>query len=156
MWIISLEHRWPVMAEGGCWMVTLVPALPFVFFCSDYFCKNSDVWNRRWDRGLSPKKLSCLFYPHLGYLSWRILKKRICQANNELQMLNKSVSSPNRFLHSCETFSVAISLHTRKGVRGKGPWRAMTLAQRSAKRAIHFTDLIWFCTDLMIFMFFSR
>ena len=77
MWIISLEHRWPVMAEGGCWMVTLVPALPF--FCSDYFCKNSDVWNRRWDRGWNPFfGLSFLFYPHLGYLSWRILK---CQAS---------------------------------------------------------------------------
>ena len=155
MWIISLEHRWPVMAEGGCWMVTLVPALPFVFLLrlllQEFRCLKSTLGPR----------LEPFFWALIPFLpaSWifvlKNLKKRICQAD-ELQMLNKSVSSPNRFLHSCETFSVAISLHSRKGVRGKGPWRAMTLAQRSAKRAIHFTDLIWFCTDLMIFMFFSR
>jgi hypothetical protein len=39
MWIISLEHRGPVMAEGGCWMVTLVPALPFVFFAQITFAR---------------------------------------------------------------------------------------------------------------------
>ena len=138
---VDYQSRTQLASDGRRWLLDGDPGPRAAVFLlrlllQEFRCLKSTLGPR-----LEPKKTLMPFLP----ASWIfVLKnsKEVHLPGKRRTADDKSVSSPKRFLHSCETFSVAISLHSRKGVREKGPWRAMTLAQRSDKRAIHFTDLI--------------